>query len=177
MSSREICKVAIERGLIKCSGKTPEATMASALYTDVKRKHHAVFTRPAEGLFGLKEWSEEGKQARGVESLTSPPPRRLGSDPWAPVTPVPSSYRRVPATRARWAAGACHGASSIGAVSDQGRAFVFGAGLHGSSGPGGGGGHAWERQEGEPDAARAGPARRPARRQGGRQGRGPQAAA
>lgn len=33
--------------LINCQGKTPEATMASALYTDVKRKLHlSVFTRP-----------------------------------------------------------------------------------------------------------------------------------
>ena len=39
-------RVALERGLIKCQGKTPEATMASALYTDVKRKHDkSVFTR------------------------------------------------------------------------------------------------------------------------------------
>lgn len=40
------CRVALERGLINCQGKTPEATMASALYTDVKRKHDkSVFTR------------------------------------------------------------------------------------------------------------------------------------
>ena len=33
--------------LINCQGKTPDATMASALYTDVKRKlHTSVFTRP-----------------------------------------------------------------------------------------------------------------------------------
>ncbi len=39
-------RVALERGLINCQGKTPEATMASALYTDVKRKHNkSVFTR------------------------------------------------------------------------------------------------------------------------------------
>ena len=48
-------RVALERGHIKCQGKTPEATMASALYTDVKRKHaDSVFTRC--GLFfGVKE--------------------------------------------------------------------------------------------------------------------------
>ena len=34
----EIARVALKRGLIKCTGKTPEATMASALYTDIKRK-------------------------------------------------------------------------------------------------------------------------------------------
>jgi hypothetical protein len=31
--------------------------MASALYTDVKRKERtSVFIRPVEGLFGLREW-------------------------------------------------------------------------------------------------------------------------
>ncbi|GAX82406.1 hypothetical protein CEUSTIGMA_g9834.t1 [Chlamydomonas eustigma] len=61
MTTGEITKVALEKGHIKCQGKTPEATMASALYTDVKRKHaKSVFTRPQEGLFGLREWIEEG---------------------------------------------------------------------------------------------------------------------
>ena len=37
MSTGETTRVALRRGLLQCSGKTPEATMASALYTDVKR--------------------------------------------------------------------------------------------------------------------------------------------
>ena len=61
MSTGDITRVALERGLINCQGKTPEATMASALYTDVKKKEgRSIFTRPQEGLFGLKEWAEEG---------------------------------------------------------------------------------------------------------------------
>eukprot|EP00891_Asterochloris_glomerata_P000532 jgi/Astpho2/532/Aster-x0023 len=61
MTTGEITRVALSRGLINCQGKTPEATMASALYTDVKRKQGAsVFTRPQEGLFGLREWDAEG---------------------------------------------------------------------------------------------------------------------
>lgn len=57
----DIAKVALQRGLIKCQGKTPEATMASALYTDVKRKEgQSVFIRPHEGLFGLREWADKG---------------------------------------------------------------------------------------------------------------------
>lgn len=57
----DIAKVALQRGLIKCQGKTPEATMASALYTDVKRKEgHSIFIRPHEGLFGLREWADKG---------------------------------------------------------------------------------------------------------------------
>lgn len=39
-------RLAVEMGLLKCQGKTPEATMASALYTDVKRKlQKSLFTR------------------------------------------------------------------------------------------------------------------------------------
>jgi hypothetical protein len=40
------CRLALERSLINCQGKTPEATMASALYTDVRKKGQAsVFIR------------------------------------------------------------------------------------------------------------------------------------
>lgn len=53
MSTGDITRVALERGLIKCQGKTPEATMASALYTDVKRKERkSIFTRYADLQFG-----------------------------------------------------------------------------------------------------------------------------
>eukprot|EP00884_Botryococcus_braunii_P001142 jgi/Botrbrau1/11028/Bobra.92_2s0001.1 len=57
LSTGEIARLALQRGLIKCSGKTPEATMASALYTDIKRKNgRSIFFKPREGLFGLREW-------------------------------------------------------------------------------------------------------------------------
>ena len=46
----------ISRGQYIQPGKTPEATMASALYTDIKRWKAGipgcVFCRPQEGLFG-----------------------------------------------------------------------------------------------------------------------------
>ncbi|KAK9820280.1 hypothetical protein WJX72_008553 [[Myrmecia] bisecta] len=74
MTTGEITKVALDRALINCQGKTPEATMASALYTDVKRKgDQSVFTRPEEGLFGLREWEEEGFVAEALPgSVPSP---------------------------------------------------------------------------------------------------------
>jgi HB1, ASXL, restriction endonuclease HTH domain len=60
-SAGDIAKVALRMGLLNCAGKTPEATMASALYTDVKRKEGlSIFIRPHEGLFGLREWSVGG---------------------------------------------------------------------------------------------------------------------
>lgn len=50
----------MKRGLITCNGKTPDATMASALYTDLKRRDiNSLFIRPHEGLFGLREWTSE----------------------------------------------------------------------------------------------------------------------
>ena len=68
----EIARAALRRGLIQCHGKTPEATMASALYSDVKRKEGAsAFVRPHEGLFGLREWLRcsafsEARRSRSV---------------------------------------------------------------------------------------------------------------
>lgn len=69
MTTGEIAKMALTRNLIKCSGKTPEATMASALYTDVKkREHNSAFVRPKEGLFGLREWAKGGTMMPSIES-------------------------------------------------------------------------------------------------------------
>lgn len=35
--------------------------MASSLYGDIKRQNaHSLFIRPQEGLFGLREWVEQG---------------------------------------------------------------------------------------------------------------------
>jgi hypothetical protein len=38
-------RIALQRGILQAQGKTPEATMASALYTDVKRNAQSPFTR------------------------------------------------------------------------------------------------------------------------------------
>jgi hypothetical protein len=68
MTTGEIAKLALKRNLIKCSGKTPEATMASALYTDVKkREYKSAFVRPKEGLFGLKEWNKGGTMMSSID--------------------------------------------------------------------------------------------------------------
>ena len=61
MTTGEICKLALEWGLLKCTGKTPEATMASSLYSDIKRNDNtSIFIRPQEGMFGLREWVDQG---------------------------------------------------------------------------------------------------------------------
>jgi hypothetical protein len=46
MPTGEICRLALDWRLLTCSGKTPEATMASAMYGDIKRKdRHSLFIR------------------------------------------------------------------------------------------------------------------------------------
>ena len=51
----------MRQGLInESSGKTPEATMAAALYTDIKKyRKQSTFIKPREGLFGLRDWLQE----------------------------------------------------------------------------------------------------------------------
>lgn len=57
----DITKIAVKYGYINVQGKTPDATMASALYTDIKRKEgRSIFIKPHEGLFGLREWWDMG---------------------------------------------------------------------------------------------------------------------
>ena len=67
-------RLALERQHIKCQGRTPEATMASALYTDVKRKgNKSVFTRCVPSsleIRGLDRVSFE----RELASRTEPSP-------------------------------------------------------------------------------------------------------
>ncbi len=68
----EIARLAMKRGLINCNGKTPDATMASALYTDLKRRDvNSIFVRPHEGLFGLREWTTEENGHFEVGALPS----------------------------------------------------------------------------------------------------------
>ena len=66
--------------------------MASALYTDVKRKPEtSVFTRPEEGLFGLREWEDEGFVPEVAQS--SPVP--------VPVAPTTAQPKRIRSPGAR----------------------------------------------------------------------------
>ncbi|KAL3146410.1 hypothetical protein ABBQ32_003092 [Trebouxia sp. C0010 RCD-2024] len=98
-------KLALDMELINCQGKTPEATMASALYTDVKRKLHlSVFTRPQEGMFGLREWEEEGfvPQAQDVDdpSYDPVPTVKKARQPSARVAPKPRRFKET--TNSKW---------------------------------------------------------------------------
>lgn len=57
MTTGEICRLALEWGLLVCSGKTPEATMASSLYGDVKRhEQNSMFFRCEGPNPGSVQW-------------------------------------------------------------------------------------------------------------------------
>ena len=67
-----LSRAAMSMGFIgKLPGKTPEATMASTLYTDIKKwkdgKPGSLFCRPREGLFGLREWTKDKELSHLVE--------------------------------------------------------------------------------------------------------------
>eukprot|EP00242_Pyramimonas_sp_CCMP2087_P014904 CAMPEP_0198211656 /NCGR_PEP_ID=MMETSP1445-20131203/25011_1 /TAXON_ID=36898 /ORGANISM="Pyramimonas sp., Strain CCMP2087" /LENGTH=438 /DNA_ID=CAMNT_0043885967 /DNA_START=113 /DNA_END=1429 /DNA_ORIENTATION=+ len=77
MRSGEITKVAQQMGFFKeCTGKTPEHTMASCLYQEIKKGKKSPIVRPKEGLFGLRGW----EFVDGDEELPAPrKPRRATS--------------------------------------------------------------------------------------------------
>ncbi len=57
---REITQLALQRGLWKTSGKTPEATVGATLYTDInKRKEESPFVLKSPQTFGLRDYGEE----------------------------------------------------------------------------------------------------------------------
>ncbi len=59
----EITKRALEQNLVETSGKTPEATMASQIATDIKNKgDRSPFIRVSPGCFGLRPDYKAAKQ-------------------------------------------------------------------------------------------------------------------
>ena len=104
MSTGDITKHAISRGFLdQLPGKTPEATMASTLYTDIKRWKAGipgcVFCRPQEGLFGLREWSEDTQLKDLVAGEQDDPffrPGHIGSVRRVVDQPYPYGYGNGP---------------------------------------------------------------------------------
>lgn len=55
MHSKEITKIALERGWLKTAGKTPEATMNAQLIVDInKKKEKSLFIKTAPSTFALR---------------------------------------------------------------------------------------------------------------------------
>lgn len=63
MKAVAITDTALEKGLIKTSGKTPAATMQAILGIDAKKKD-ATFIRTAPGTYGLKGRDRKGQKAK-----------------------------------------------------------------------------------------------------------------
>ena len=56
MNGRQICEMALDLGYWEPQGETPEATMVSAMLTEMKKKGDAArFIRTGKGLFAARQ--------------------------------------------------------------------------------------------------------------------------
>jgi len=56
LDAREIVRIGLEEGLFSTRGKTPQNTLASLLYVDIKNNKKCIFTKVRPMTFGLKEF-------------------------------------------------------------------------------------------------------------------------
>lgn len=60
LGTEDITDIALKKGLLKTTGKTPNATMGAQLYTDIKNnRENSVFAQLGKNRFGLREWGLE----------------------------------------------------------------------------------------------------------------------
>jgi len=69
LSAAQIVKVALKEGLINTSGKTPQNTLASVIYCEIKKDPQCVFVKVAPMTFGLREWKNIKEVASDSEVL------------------------------------------------------------------------------------------------------------
>lgn len=72
LHSKEITKIALQRGWLKTAGKTPEATMNAQLIVDINaKKEESHFIKTAPSVFGLNQGIvvPAKKEARKAEKL------------------------------------------------------------------------------------------------------------
>jgi len=60
LTATAIVKKGIKEGMISTTGKTPQNTLASVIYSEIKRDPSSHFVKVAPMTFGLKEWGIEG---------------------------------------------------------------------------------------------------------------------
>jgi len=66
LSAKDITQVALKEGLITSQGETPDASLGSIIYTDIKQKgEESLFAKVKRGSFGLREWDEEIHEEKG----------------------------------------------------------------------------------------------------------------
>lgn len=63
LSANEITELAFEQNLLETEGKTPEATMAAQIYSDIKNNSSTIFVKVGKGKFTLRN---------KIESVDSP---------------------------------------------------------------------------------------------------------
>lgn len=74
----EIAARALDAGLLDTRGQTPEATMGSRLYVDIKRPGSR-FRQVGRGVFGLTEWQPEEDTTTAPPSAPIPPSEQAKS--------------------------------------------------------------------------------------------------
>ncbi len=68
---KEITRQMVDRGLWQTDGKTPDATVSSAITGDIKKNGtHSLFQRTDEGVYALREWGPPGLDAPSESANT-----------------------------------------------------------------------------------------------------------
>ncbi len=71
MTAKEIVALAAERGLLQIGGRTPDASLASRIYTDIhKNGEESQFVQVGPRTYALREWSTP-------KAASEPPPSKL----------------------------------------------------------------------------------------------------
>jgi hypothetical protein len=71
MTAREIISVAVDRGWLAIGGRTPDASLAGRLYTDMQRNgEKSPFIQVGPRTYALREWQKEHREIeRAVSRL------------------------------------------------------------------------------------------------------------
>ena len=76
LSCQEITRLAIDRGLVKPGGRTPEASMGAAMYTDIKKNGEAAtFRQVGRNAFELRPDYADPAPPRDTKAGRRPKPR------------------------------------------------------------------------------------------------------
>jgi DNA-directed RNA polymerase delta subunit len=70
LSAAEIVKIGIKEGMISTTGKTPQNTLASVLYCEMKKDPRCAFVKVAPMTFGLRSWNLGDHVPEAAETKT-----------------------------------------------------------------------------------------------------------
>lgn len=70
MTAKEIISAAVTTGLLTPSGRTPDASLAGRLYTDIQRNGtHSLFMQVGPRKYALREWAEAPPKEQPISKL------------------------------------------------------------------------------------------------------------